>query len=78
MINRTALIILDGWGLGQPDAHNAVHTAETPCFDRLVAEHPHSTLTTHGEDVGLPEGQMGNSIEGHHAASKRLMIVVLS
>ena len=65
MINRTALIILDGWGLGQPDANNAVHTAQTPCFDRLMEEHPHSTLTTHGEDVGLPTGQMGNSEVGH-------------
>ena len=65
MANKTALIILDGWGIGRPDADNAVHVASTPCFDRLMAEHPNATLTTHGEDVGLPEGQMGNSEVGH-------------
>ena len=65
MHNKTALIILDGWGLGTTDENNAVHTAKTPCFDRLMAEHPNATLTTHGEDVGLPEGQMGNSEVGH-------------
>ena len=65
MTNKTALIILDGWGIGRPDSDNAVHVASTPCFDRLLADHPHATLTTHGEDVGLPEGQMGNSEVGH-------------
>ena len=65
MHNKTALIILDGWGLGTFDQNNAVHVAETPCFDRIHAEHPHATLTTHGEDVGLPAGQMGNSEVGH-------------
>ena len=61
MTNKTALIILDGWGIGQPDANNAVHVAATPCFDELMQQHPNATLTTHGEAVGLPEGQMGNS-----------------
>ena len=65
MTNKTALIILDGWGIGRPDGNNAVHVASTPCFDRLLADHPHATLTTHGEDVGLPTGQMGNSEVGH-------------
>jgi len=65
MHNKTALIILDGWGLGTPDEHNAVHSANTPCFDGILANHPHATLVTHGEDVGLPEGQMGNSEVGH-------------
>ena len=65
MINKTALIILDGWGIGQPDANNAVHVAATPCFDGLMQQHPNATLTTHGEAVGLPEGQMGNSEVGH-------------
>lgn len=65
MIQKTALIILDGWGLGRADGNNAVHTADTPCFDRIMADHPHATLTTHGEQVGLPEGQMGNSEVGH-------------
>ena len=65
MTNKTALIILDGWGIGQPDANNAVHVAATPCFDGLMQQHPNATLTTHGEAVGLPEGQMGNSEVGH-------------
>ena len=65
MTNKTALIILDGWGIGRPDSDNAVHVASTPCFDRLLADHHHATLTTHGEVVGLPEGQMGNSEVGH-------------
>ena len=65
MTNKTALIILDGWGIGRPDGNNAVHVASTPCFDRLLADHPHATLTTHGEEVGLPTGQMGNSEVGH-------------
>jgi len=65
MTQKTALIILDGWGLGQPDGNNAVHTADTPCFDHIMAHHPQATLTTHGEQVGLPEGQMGNSEVGH-------------
>jgi len=64
-MNKTALIILDGWGLGTPDGNNAVHMAETPCFDGIMDRHPHARLTTHGEDVGLPEGQMGNSEVGH-------------
>jgi len=65
MTNKTALIILDGWGIGQPDANNAVHVAATPCFDGLMQQHPNATLTTHGEAVGLPKGQMGNSEVGH-------------
>lgn len=65
MIKKTALIILDGWGLGFPDENNAVHVASTPCFDRIIKDNPKATLTTHGEDVGLPEGQMGNSEVGH-------------
>ena len=65
MTNKTALIILDGWGIGKPDANNAVHVAATPCFDGLMQQHPNATLTTHGEAVGLPEGQMGNSEVGH-------------
>ena len=62
---KTALIILDGWGLGHDDEHNAIHTASTPCVDRLNETTPHATLRTDGEHVGLPEGQMGNSEVGH-------------
>ena len=64
-MEKTALIILDGWGIGNLDGNNAVHTAATPCFDGLMKRHPHARLTTHGEAVGLPEGQMGNSEVGH-------------
>ena len=59
------LCILDGWGLREETEANAVALAETPTFDRLWTTCPHATLTTHGPDVGLPEGQMGNSEVGH-------------
>lgn len=59
------LLILDGWGLGQDLATDAIAQARTPTFDRLRARHPHATLITYGEDVGLPAGQMGNSEVGH-------------
>jgi 2,3-bisphosphoglycerate-independent phosphoglycerate mutase len=60
-----ALIILDGWGLAPPGPGNAVELADTPVFDKLWAEYPHSTLKASGEAVGLPHGQMGNSEVGH-------------
>jgi 2,3-bisphosphoglycerate-independent phosphoglycerate mutase len=60
-----ALIILDGWGLAPDGPGNAISLADTPVFDRLWAEHPHTQLTAKGEAVGLPEGQMGNSEVGH-------------
>lgn len=59
------LIILDGWGLNPDPAISAIEAAETPFFDSLWETHPHATLITHGEDVGLPDGQMGNSEVGH-------------
>ncbi len=59
------LVILDGWGLAEPGPGNAVELADTPVFDELWDKHPHTTLTTHGSAVGLPEGQMGNSEVGH-------------
>jgi 2,3-bisphosphoglycerate-independent phosphoglycerate mutase len=59
------LIVLDGWGCAPPGPGNAVDLAETPVFDRLWAELPHSTLKASGEAVGLPPGQMGNSEVGH-------------
>ena len=65
MKHKACLIILDGWGKGNPDAGNAVHMAKTPFADFLNANYPHSTLRTDGEFVGLPEGQMGNSEVGH-------------
>jgi 2,3-bisphosphoglycerate-independent phosphoglycerate mutase len=65
MENKAALVILDGWGIGKKDKGNAIHLAETPFMDKLLLEWPHSKLVTHGEVVGLPEGQMGNSEVGH-------------
>ncbi len=62
---RTFLIILDGWGLGPKPSADAIFQADTPFFDGLMKKYPHSTLVTHGEDVGLPDGQMGNSEVGH-------------
>jgi 2,3-bisphosphoglycerate-independent phosphoglycerate mutase len=59
------LCILDGWGLRPEREANAVALAETPNFDRIWARCPHATLRAHGPDVGLPEGQMGNSEVGH-------------
>jgi 2,3-bisphosphoglycerate-independent phosphoglycerate mutase len=64
-VKRAALIVLDGWGLAEDGPGNAVSQADTPVFDKLWAEHPHTTLTAMGESVGLPEGQMGNSEVGH-------------
>jgi 2,3-bisphosphoglycerate-independent phosphoglycerate mutase len=58
-------VILDGWGCAPPGPGNAVELAETPVFDRLWAESPHSRLQASGESVGLPPGQMGNSEVGH-------------
>ena len=59
------LCILDGWGLSDGTAGNAPLLAYTPNFDRLMSNCPSATLITHGPDVGLPEGQMGNSEVGH-------------
>ena len=59
------LVILDGWGCAPPGPGNAVELAETPVFDRLWAEYPHTTIKASGEAVGLPAGQMGNSEVGH-------------
>lgn len=65
MTNHFGLIILDGWGLGDQSKSDAVHNANTPFFNSLLLNHPHATLKTDGEEVGLPEGQMGNSEVGH-------------
>jgi 2,3-bisphosphoglycerate-independent phosphoglycerate mutase len=60
-----ALVILDGWGCAPPGPGNAVELADTPVFDRLWAEFPHTTIEASGEAAGLPPGQMGNSEVGH-------------
>jgi 2,3-bisphosphoglycerate-independent phosphoglycerate mutase len=59
------LCILDGWGLSSSGLGNAPAQADVPVFNGLWASCPHATLTTHGPDVGLPTGQMGNSEVGH-------------
>jgi len=59
------LCILDGWGHREAAEHNAIKLARTPVFDRLWREAPHALLQTSAADVGLPEGQMGNSEVGH-------------
>ncbi len=59
------LCILDGWGLRPEREANAVALANAPTYARLMATCPHATLITHGRDVGLPTGQMGNSEVGH-------------
>jgi 2,3-bisphosphoglycerate-independent phosphoglycerate mutase len=64
-MKKVALIILDGWGLGDGSIADAIANANTPFVDSLYKDYPHSTLQTDGENVGLPEGQMGNSEVGH-------------
>ena len=58
------LCILDGWGISDDTAANAPHLAKTPAFDAIMTG-PNARLITHGPDVGLPSGQMGNSEVGH-------------
>ena len=62
---KVALIILDGYGIGEPNAGNAIYTAKTPVMDGLLQRWPHTKLSASGLDVGLPDGQMGNSEVGH-------------
>jgi 2,3-bisphosphoglycerate-independent phosphoglycerate mutase len=62
---QAALVILDGWGLGDHDARNAVEAANTPNFDRLAETGAYGELETSGRRIGLPDGQMGNSEVGH-------------
>jgi 2,3-bisphosphoglycerate-independent phosphoglycerate mutase len=64
-MKKVALIILDGWGLGDGTKADAIANAHTPFMDSLYKNYPYSTLRTSGEDVGLPDGQMGNSEVGH-------------
>ena len=59
------LMILDGWGIAPASEVNAAHLAHTPNLDRYFAEFPHTTLEASGLEVGLPEGQIGNSEVGH-------------
>ncbi len=60
-----SLIILDGFGINNAEQGNAIHSAKTPNLDALFAKYPHTQIAASGMDVGLPEGQMGNSEVGH-------------
>jgi len=62
---KALLMILDGWGIGDGSKRDVIATAPTPFMDYLNANYPHSQLLTSGENVGLPDGQMGNSEVGH-------------
>src|SRR5687767_11381752 len=64
-LKRVILVIMDGWGLGKVASSDAILHAQTPFTDALYSRYPHTTLTTCGEAVGLPDGQMGNSEVGH-------------
>jgi len=65
MKKKAALVIMDGWGHGKKDASNAIFLAHTPFIDSLYRTVPNAELRTDGVQVGLPEGQMGNSEVGH-------------
>ena len=65
MSKKAVLIILDGYGIAPPSAGNAIAQAKKPNLDRLFSQNPYTTLSASGLDVGLPEGQMGNSEVGH-------------
>lgn len=60
-----ALVILDGWGYREDNASNAINNAKTPVMDSLWANNPRTLISASGMDVGLPDGQMGNSEVGH-------------
>ena len=60
-----ALIIMDGYGVNERHEGNAIYAAKTPNMDRYLAEHPNTVIHASGMDVGLPDGQMGNSEVGH-------------
>ena len=64
-MKRTLLMILDGWGIGKQDKTDAIFSTPTPFIDGLSRAYPHTQLYTSGENVGLPDGQMGNSEVGH-------------
>jgi len=65
MNKKTILLILDGWGIPEDKNASAIHHANTPFIDSLYKNYPNTTLLTHGMNVGLPDGQMGNSEVGH-------------
>ncbi len=64
-MKKSILVILDGWGYGDHSKSDAIYNAKTPYFDYLIKEYPNSKLLASGENVGLPDGVMGNSEVGH-------------
>ena len=65
MAKKALLMILDGWGIGDHKKDDVIFETPTPYWDNLLATYPHSQLQASGENVGLPDGQMGNSEVGH-------------
>lgn len=65
MAKKALLMILDGWGLGDHKKDDVIYCTSTPYWDSLLANYPNSQLLASGENVGLPDGQMGNSEVGH-------------
>lgn len=65
MAKKALLMILDGWGIGNHSHSDAIYSTPTPYWDYLLKTYPHSELQASGENVGLPDGQMGNSEVGH-------------
>lgn len=63
--SKVLLMILDGWGIGNKEKTDVIYNTPTPNIDKLTAKYPNAQLLTNGENVGLPEGQMGNSEVGH-------------
>ena len=65
MAKKALLMILDGWGIGNKGKADVIFNTPTPYWDSLIANYPNSQLAASGENVGLPDGQMGNSEVGH-------------
>ena len=69
-----ALVVLDGWGSREGKEHNPIAEAKTPFYDELLTTYPHALLDASGVEVGLPEGQMGNSEIGHMVIGSGMVI----
>lgn len=65
MAKKALLMILDGWGIGDHGKDDVIFNTPTPYWDYLIENYPNSQLQASGENVGLPDGQMGNSEVGH-------------
>ena len=65
MSNKVLLMILDGWGNGHHDKADVISTVHPAYISAMTEQYPHAELRTDGENVGLPDGQMGNSEVGH-------------